>query len=398
MDYSAPFAPNYPTLSWKSFSLIRSQISSILDAKHIQYCASGRNAIAIALQLCGVKSNTEVLIPSYHCISMVEPVIWLGALPVYYRIDINTHIDVEDIWRRISPKTRAIIVPHFFGFAQNDFREIRRICTERSIMLIEDCAHAFFGSLDGASIGTMGDYSIASPTKFFPVCDGGILASQTHNLDHVRLQKVGAKQELKQLVNELEHTFQYGKMFPLDIVLDPLFKLKDYVIGRTKNKMESMTRTSTGISDADDMATEALEFEEFIPASASNSMSTVSRYMMKHSNHSHITSIRQRNYKLYYQRLNAKYSSVPIGNQPLNSEIPYVYSIFVKNPEKPFDALKRAGVPIIRFGEFLHKSLDRNEFPEAVSLARSVFQFPCHHEISADDITKITTLIDRHIP
>jgi dTDP-4-amino-4,6-dideoxygalactose transaminase len=72
---------------------------------------------------------------------------------------------------------RAIVVVHYFGLPQ-PMTAIRRFCDERTITLIEDCAHALFGKADDQPVGSIGDYAIASLTKFLPTSDGGCLVGK----------------------------------------------------------------------------------------------------------------------------------------------------------------------------------------------------------------------------
>ena len=96
---SAPPAspiPLRPVLSTASF-LHRGHpaVRSIVDAGPARLVTSGRVAIALALREMTVGAGDEVLVPAYHCASMIEPVIWSGAQPVFYRILRNTEIDLE---------------------------------------------------------------------------------------------------------------------------------------------------------------------------------------------------------------------------------------------------------------------------------------------------------------
>jgi hypothetical protein len=66
---------------------------------------------------------------------------------------------------------------------------------------------------------------------------------------------------------------------------------------------------------------------------------------------------------------------------------PYVFPLVTDEPERKFPALKNAGVPVIRFGEFLWESMDATTCPISVDLSRRVLQFPCHQELSLAEMT-----------
>jgi hypothetical protein len=85
-DYPKSHIPIQPVLSLASFSRRRPRhVPSVLDAGKVRFVTSGRIAIALALQQMKIGKNDKVLVPSYHCSSMVEPVFWAGATPVFYK-------------------------------------------------------------------------------------------------------------------------------------------------------------------------------------------------------------------------------------------------------------------------------------------------------------------------
>ena len=92
--------------------------------------------------------------PSYNCEAMVEPVTWLGAEPVFFRIDEDLSVDLIDISRRCDPKIRAVIAVHYFGFPQ-DFSALGEYCANAGITLTENCAHCFFGILRAAPLALL---------------------------------------------------------------------------------------------------------------------------------------------------------------------------------------------------------------------------------------------------
>ena len=152
MDYPKPYIPLSPVLSWPGVDLAKDQNAgtehSILANRHLIHVSSGRSAIALALEETGIAAGDEVLVPAFHCESMVSPVTWRGATPVFYRVKGNTEIDLEDLASKVNGKTKVIVAAHYFGFIQN-LHPIVELCKEKNLTLVEDCAHAFFGSRGG---------------------------------------------------------------------------------------------------------------------------------------------------------------------------------------------------------------------------------------------------------
>ena len=91
-------------------------------------------------------------------------------------------------------------------------RSIRALCDERKIVLIEDCAHAFFGSVDSWPVGSVGDYSIASPKKFFPLCEGGLLVSRAKSVSGIEATRPGWAGSLRMAFDLVDLAAQYGRL------------------------------------------------------------------------------------------------------------------------------------------------------------------------------------------
>jgi len=120
LNFPKPRIPTSPVLSLASFSSSKDQhVPSVLDAGGVRFVTSGKRAIALALQQMKIGKNDKVLLPAYHCITMVEPVIQTNATPVFYKINSDTSIDLDDIQARLDGSTKLLLVVHYFGFPQN---------------------------------------------------------------------------------------------------------------------------------------------------------------------------------------------------------------------------------------------------------------------------------------
>ncbi|MCX5704161.1 MAG: DegT/DnrJ/EryC1/StrS family aminotransferase [Candidatus Omnitrophica bacterium] len=133
-----------------------------------------RTGIRHACRLLGLGSGTEVLAPAYNCGSEIDALLDSGASVVLYRIDRCCKIDIEDLRSRITSKTKAIYVTHYFGFPQG-MGEIRELCSIYKIYLIEDCALSLFSSDGLKKLGDCGEIAVFSLPKTLPVPDGGVL-------------------------------------------------------------------------------------------------------------------------------------------------------------------------------------------------------------------------------
>ncbi len=150
--------------------------------------SSGTSALHLALIATGISKNDEVIIPSYTCIAVALPVLYQQAKPILADVNDDYNISVEDIKRKITDKTKAVIVPHMFGYPA-DLKEIKELCEEYNLYLVEDCAQAIGALYNGKKVGTIGDISIFSfyATKMMTTIQGGMVC--TNNSDWIQIIK-----------------------------------------------------------------------------------------------------------------------------------------------------------------------------------------------------------------
>lgn len=127
---------------------------------------SGRTALFAVLKALDIKEGDEVLIQAFTCTSAVNPILWVGAKPVYVDIEEGTYnMSSLDLLRKISSKSRAVIVQHTFGLPAN-LHEILEIAKKNNLLVIEDVAHALGAEYHGQKLGTFGDAAILSFGRF----------------------------------------------------------------------------------------------------------------------------------------------------------------------------------------------------------------------------------------
>lgn len=140
---------------------------------------NGSSALYSAYFGVGVGPDDEVICPTYTWICTIAPAVFLGARPVFVESDPETlQMDPQDIRRKITPKTRAIVVVHLWGNV-NDMDAIMEISKETGIPIVEDCSHAHGAKWDGkitGSIGHVGAWSLQG-SKALSAGEGGIMAT-----------------------------------------------------------------------------------------------------------------------------------------------------------------------------------------------------------------------------
>jgi perosamine synthetase len=378
VDFPKPRIPISPVLSFTSFSGDKHQyVPSVLDTGRAEFVTSGTIAIALSLQQMKIGKNDKVLLPAYHCIAMVEPVVWANATPVFYKINADTSVDLDDIRTRLDSSTKLLLITHYFGFHQ-DLSKLRIFCDEHNILMLEDCAHAFFGEHEGRPLGSFGDYAIASTMKFFPTSEGGCLVSSHHPITSLQLESAGIAFEVKAALDALERGFEYGRMGLLHKIMYLPIYLKNLIRGFVKKRVQSEENDSEP-----DFSEKEFEIEE---AWLNKASSFFSQYLTRRMSQTRIVVSRRKNYTILLEALSGLSGCRPLFNKLPDGVVPYVFPLFVEEPEKFFKPLKNHGVPVIRFGEFLWRGMDMDTCPVSTSLSKRVFQFPCHQELTPAEL------------
>ena len=168
-------------------------IAAYVGTKHAVACASGSDALLLALMAFDVQAGDEVIVPSFTFFATASVVSRLGATPVFADIEPRSfNLSPERIAERITAKTKAIIPVHLFGQCA-DMEAIRAIAAANSIAVIEDAAQAIGAGLGDRSAGALGDMGCFSfyPTKNLGgFGDGGVLTTDSGDLA-ARLRLLG---------------------------------------------------------------------------------------------------------------------------------------------------------------------------------------------------------------
>lgn len=158
------------------------ETAQYLGVPHAFGCASGTDALHLALLAAGIGPGDEVITSPFTFIATAEAIRYVGATPVFVDIDPKTYnLDPQAVERAVTEKTRLIMPVHLFG-QPADMITIQTIADQKGLMVIEDCAQSFGASIDGRQTGQFG---IAAGYSFFPSknlgCygDGGLVVTRS---------------------------------------------------------------------------------------------------------------------------------------------------------------------------------------------------------------------------
>ncbi|MBQ5964528.1 DegT/DnrJ/EryC1/StrS aminotransferase family protein [Massilia sp. ZL223] len=386
MRSNRPAIPLAPVLSLASFRRDGgARALTVLDAGAARLVTSGRVAIALALRELGVGAGDSVLLPAYHSASMVPPVLWRGALPLFYRVGPDGQADLDDIAARIAPHTRVLVATHFFGFPQ-PLAALRALCDARGIALLEDCAHAFIGEHEGRPLGSWGDYAAASIMKFLPLYEGGALVSARRDLSALRLLPAGPGFELKAAFNTLERGFSFGRLGALRAALWLPLRAKDLAWRALKRSRPPRAQLAPASSDSG---------YGFDPAWADKRASRCTRLILALSSPARVAARRRE----HYLRLQQALQGLP-GVRPLHASLPegvcpWLFPLVAEDPDGLARRLLADGVPLTRFGYPLWEGMDPAACTHAAYLSRHVLGLPCHQELDDSEATWLADALRR---
>lgn len=167
------------------------EFANYTGAAHCVTCANGTDALELAFEALEIRADDEVILPAFGWVSASMALKRMGAIPIYVDIHPGTfHIKVDEIAPAITPKTKAVIIVHLFGQA-NEVYEVSKLCKSKGLLLIEDCAQAHGLFIDGKRhVGNFGDIGTFSfyPTKNLGCMGdgGGIITNESAVADKIK--------------------------------------------------------------------------------------------------------------------------------------------------------------------------------------------------------------------
>lgn len=388
-DVAAPAAPvaRLPVLGWRGLRLAR-QIAPIEPTgtqRTTLFTSSGRAAIFLALDLLGVRAGDRVLVPTYHCPTMIAPIVRLGATPVFYPVDRAACADLAWLEHADSAGCKALIAPHFFGLPL-PMGPLKSLCTARGIALIEDCAHASFGAVTPATLGGFGDLTITSLPKFFPVMEGGALIGPHTMLERLHLSAPGAVDELRAVIDAVEIGVQHGRFGVVGTMLGTLSRLKRSL--RPRRSVPAAAGQGYGATDA----VETWLDEKLLRRRCT----AMTRWTAGHTAGERLVAQRQANYRLWTSLMQDVPGARPLFPDLPAGAVPYVFPLLVDDPEAKYQALRAQGVPIFRW-DVAWPNIPDLPGDHGRRWLTDVFQLGCHQDLGEGEIRQLAAVVRRVI-
>lgn len=369
--------PRAPFLGWSSLAPSAGQLPpGVLDLPSRRLTTSGRAALLQALQLCAATPGSGVLVPTYHCPTLVAPVVSLGLVPLFYAID-EQGLPALQRLPNGAERARAMIVPHYFGRGAS-LAAVRAWCDHQGVVLIEDCAHTLYGMAGNRPVGQWGDYATASLSKFLPVPEAGLLASGRRPLPTLDLQPPGFRREVKAVVDMIERRPARGLMGRLA------------TWRRRRSAGGSVDASSAGSPPSVEAMMDACDMGR-----TDQRPTQLALWLAAVTSQPRAVSRRRRN----FDRLLGRLRLVP-GLQPLWPEraesVPYVLPVRVEDPDALYARARQAGLAVLRWDR-VWPGTPRLGGDCGSDWSTHVLQFLCHQDLRDQDIDRTADAVERFV-
>lgn len=171
-------------------------VAGFTGSAHAVAVCNGTVALHLAFHCLGIGPGDEVIVPSFTYIASVNTIAQTGATPVFAESRAEDWLlDVDDVARRITPRTKAIVPVHLYG-AACDMPALRALADAHGVALVEDCAEALGTTLDGRHVGTWGEAATFSffGNKTVTTGEGGMVTTDDDELAQALRQVKGQGQ------------------------------------------------------------------------------------------------------------------------------------------------------------------------------------------------------------
>jgi perosamine synthetase len=370
--------------SWKYFSFFPEPLSSrVTGAPRPLSFFWARNAIFFSLKALGISPGAHVLLPAYLCRAAVEPFEIFGADVEFYPINRRCEIDLAELEARITPRTQAILVVHYFGFPQPIDR-LRALCDRHRLDLLEDCAHVLQGSLDGRPLGTFGDASVFSWRKFLPIYDGGDLwLRKPFAVPLPAWQKESPAFTLKVAKSLLDRALENSSGL--------LSKSLSWAIESIKAFAKSIRRES---NDAPLFALDSNR-ATFDTSLVNQKMSRVSRWLRTRSDIPAIARKRRENFEFLRDHLYELPGVTLLHAELPDSVCPWIFPIFLNDVPSAHIRLQQEGIPAVNWAGVRPAAVDSAAFPDANVLYDDLIFLPVHQSLTSRNLEAIVLAVQK---
>lgn len=328
----------------------------------------GRYALHMAFRLAGLGPGKALLAPAYHCRTMIDPALRLGAELGFYSLPSSLDPDlglIDQAYGERKADIKALLVTHYFGQVR-DLTNIFAWCKTRGIVLIEDASQALLTPRAAAKgIGIDSDLVVSSPYKFFPGDDGGLLFIPAH---FKALPPAPVSPPIKEELAAIYHAWLrfITRQRPPDST-----RLSDQVKAAKSQPAACPNAVAPWLGHT----------AHYQPQLEGRRSLAASRWTMHRHDPVAIASARRKNFSQLLLGLGKLKHGRPLIEEMTDAFVPYMFPLLIDFPEPHFFWLKRLGVPIWRWDEQAVTAC-----PTASRYRLHLLHLPCHQSLSENDL------------
>lgn len=350
--------------------------------RHFRHFTRGRYALGEAYRLAGLGPQGTLLAPAYHCVTMLDPALALGADVQLYPLQSDLSPDLARLDRVLAACEKpasTLLATHFFGFPQ-DFAALKQWCDAHRIVLIEDCSHVLFTEhFQAPGTGIFGRLVAASPYKFFACDDGGLLYSPAHReLDTVATNPAGLIDELRGVKRVVEK-FRSTDSSAADTDL-----IERQLLALARNPL---------VTARERIVERSLPSSQYCLAATKTSSLRSSRTLIERASIADNIARRRHNYRRWaLALLNADNCHALYRDLPEDC-VPYMFPLYIEHPLPLFYWLKHLGLPIWRWDEMAVSNC-----PIAQDYRLHLIHLPCHQSLTQSQLNWMIAALQKSLP
>lgn len=356
---------------------------------------SGRSALMAILEALDIKEDDEILIQAFTCNSAVNPILNRKAKPIYVDIDETLNIKPEDLKKKITKKTKAIIVQHTFGWPAQ-IEEILKIAKQNNLFLIEDCAHSLGAKYNGKFCGTFGEVA------FFSFGRDKIISSVFGGMAVTNEEKIAERiKNFREKLNFPSYFWIFQQLLHpilVNYLILPAYGLNQYLGRIILGLFHQLFVLSKGISEKEKRGEIPKQFPKKFPNALAILTLNQFKKMEKFNQH-------RREIAKFYKEALKKEFEIPLSKEDKNVLPTFMrYPVLInKNTEEILKATRKRKIylddgwrktPIVP--PDTNQTKMRYNFgscPRAEKIVQNILNLPTHINISKEDAQKIINFI-----
>lgn len=342
---------------------LEERLCQYTDAAYAVPVTSGTAALHIACMAAGISKGDEVIVSSITFAASANCVLYCGGTPVFADVKTDTYnIDPEDVKRKITPKTKAVIAVDFTGQAA-DLDEIRRICDENKLIFIEDAAHAIGTVYDGRKVGSIADMTCFSfhPVKTVTSGEGG--AVTTNSSDYYKKLTLAHAHGITRDESLMEEVHEGEPWYYEQVSLGYNYRMTDFQAALLMSQLDKLDRFKKRRQQITNLYNDAFSSLQGIILQKENEKSDTCR---------HLYTIRIDENKL---RCNRREFFAALSAENIGCQVHYI--------------------PVYLFPYYQKLGYKKGLCPNAEQIYNSILSIPLHPDMTDEDVLKVIEAVKK---